>query len=366
MVFRTLKSTIFVLHAASIGGAQKAAISTALNLYRNGWDIQMLTINHKDKHHFGIDAMPWNDLNGPQSDDHWPWRIINPVKFIIRTLRLRQFLKNKSPDYVVSFLTTTNLMTLIASYSSQWNVIVSERSDPKLQVLRFPYKYLRKYLYKRAHVVTANTQAALDAMSGWVPDSKLVLIPNSINIKQCRKKYDVRNILSVGRLHYDKGHDVLIKAISILKQRANESRVTIIGDGHKKSDYEVLVDKLDLNNEVWLAGSREDVDQYYMQASIFILPSRLEGMPNALLEAMSFGLVCIVTDASPGPLTLIEDKVNGLVVNAGNAESLANAIEYIFNNPDEARKYGTSARQFVASHYSEEKTIAKWECLLNN
>ncbi len=87
---------------------------------------------------------------------------------------------------------------------------------------------------------------------------------------------------------------------------------------------------------------------YYNAADVFVLVSRYEGMPNALLEAMSFGLPVVVSDASPGPLEFVEHEVSGLVVPVENAEALESVLELLINDPELRHRLGETARRRVA------------------
>ena len=122
----------------------------------------------------------------------------------------------------------------------------------------------------------------------------------------------------------------------------------IVGDGPRKRSLCDQASLLDLSDRIEWIGWTSKIDRCYESAGIFVLPSRYEGVPNALLEAMSFGLPSIVTDASPGPLEYIVDGENGLVVPAGDVHYLASAIIRLTESRELRNRLGDSARARIA------------------
>ena len=103
-----------------------------------------------------------------------------------------------------------------------------------------------------------------------------------------------------------------------------------------------------------LNPSRKDIFDCIRTARLFVLPSDFEGMPNALMEAMSLGLPCVSADCRPGGArTLIEDGVNGLIVPMRNPQAMAEKIEYLLNNPEQAERVAKEARKLGETHTNE-------------
>ena len=141
----------------------------------------------------------------------------------------------------------------------------------------------------------------------------------------------------VSRLHQAKGIDILIDALSILKSKNKEYQVWIAGDGPEKGNLQSQARDLAVAQNIrWLGGMNELIS-LYQKASLFVLPSRREGMPNALLEAMSCGLPVIISNASPGPLEFVENGESGLIFESESSSSLAEAIDELMG--DDAKRY---------------------------
>jgi glycosyltransferase involved in cell wall biosynthesis len=116
--------------------------------------------------------------------------------------------------------------------------------------------------------------------------------------------------------------------------------VTLVGDGPERDRLEDLAQTLGLADVVVFEGFRSDPLAFMQRASIFALPSRFEGMPNALLEAMAAGLPAVVTDASPGPLEMVTDQIHGLVVPRNNPSCFAEALKCLIQSPELRVSYG--------------------------
>jgi glycosyltransferase involved in cell wall biosynthesis len=123
----------------------------------------------------------------------------------------------------------------------------------------------------------------------------------------------------------------------------------VVGDGPERSSLEELAEQLGVADRVSFLGFHSDPFCHLDVAAVFVLPSRFEGMPNALLEAMSLGLAVIVTDASPGPLEVVEHGVSGLVVPSDNPAALAAALFQLAGDPDLRCRLGAAAKERIVA-----------------
>ena len=137
-----------------------------------------------------------------------------------------------------------------------------------------------------------------------------------------------------------KAPDVLIEAFASFAQTAPDWRLHLAGDGPMAENLRTRAAVLGLTDTITFHGLVADPTPLFATCRIFVLPSRFEGTPNALLEAMANRLPCIVSDASPGPLRLIEQGVSGLVVATGSVESLADAMKKLSADEQLQRELG--------------------------
>jgi len=139
-----------------------------------------------------------------------------------------------------------------------------------------------------------------------------------------------RFILGVGRLSTVKGFDLLINAFA--QAAVEDTDLLIVGEGEDRDALNKLIYNLGLSQRIFLVGKKLNLQDYYSQASLFVLPSRNEGYPNALIEAMSFGCSCIATDCEFGPAEIIINEHNGLLVKTESIPALTEAMIRVLND----------------------------------
>ena len=280
-----------------------------------------------------------------------PWkseigRVINGIRDV-RILKKALFVAD-SP-VVLAFLTATNVKTILAAAGLDARIVVSERIDVEKQPKIWPWPLLRWGLYRYADAVTANSHGALRSMESFVPRSKRFFVPNPIGFTTASHPFPRRKkmILNVGRLAHQKAQDILLKAYARVVASRPEWKLTIIGYGPDKQTLYDQASSLNLLDHIEWIDWTSEIERYYETAGIFALPSRYEGTPNALLEAMSFGVPSVVTDGSPGPLEHISDGVNGLIVPVDDEFRLANALLRLTESKELRDRFGTAARQTI-------------------
>jgi GalNAc-alpha-(1->4)-GalNAc-alpha-(1->3)-diNAcBac-PP-undecaprenol alpha-1,4-N-acetyl-D-galactosaminyltransferase len=287
------------------------------------------------------------------------------LNLLLKTRRLRAKLTEIAPDVVLSFLTQTNVITILATRGLSVRTIISERNDPKLQHHRRRVELLRRLLYRWSDLVTANTHAALDSLQEYVPEGKLAFLPNPVAIPPARENasFTAPTYLSVGRLVPQKGIDTLLKASAEALQHLSGWRLAIIGDGPLRAQLQALAQELEIAERVDWLGQVSDPFPYLRAAQFFVSTSRFEGSPNALLEAMSCGLAAVVTDASPGPLELVGNGEAGIVVPANDVEATAAAIMRLATDGELRASLGKAAAQRSEPHRLD-TALATWRELI--
>jgi glycosyltransferase involved in cell wall biosynthesis len=282
---------------------------------------------------------------------------------------LRRALRRVESPLIVSLGMPVNIITLKASKGLKRRVVISERSDPTRPLRVKNWNALARKLYQNADLVTANTHGALRNLSDFVEDGKLAFVPNPLALSNGNGHASHTEsspqflILSVARLVWDKAQDVLLNAFAQLGDEFDEWRLAIIGDGRLSGDLRAQARRLGIAGRVDWHGIVDDPHAFYRTARIFALPSRVEGMPNALLEAMSCGLPVVVSDGAPGPLELGEAGVTGLVVPVNDAVALAAALRRLAADESLRKRLGEAARERV-SEYDLPHALAAWEAVV--
>ena len=282
---------------------------------------------------------------------------------------LERLLEHHCPRRVVSFLSRTNMRICSALWWRDCHLVVSERNDIRKQVLPFPWPRFRRLLYRRADVLTANTTGVMESLLPLFEARQLALLPNPLPMPEvpaaAGTARDREGFVTVARLVPQKGIDVLIRALGQTVGAARDWTLTVVGDGPEREALEFQAQQAGLKEQVQFLGFRSDPQKFLLQAGVFVLPSRFEGMPNALLEAMAAGLGVVVTDASPGPLEVVVNGVSGLVVPSDDPCALADALDRLAADPLLRERLGAAARDTLRQ--SDWPVVGPiWESLVNH
>jgi glycosyltransferase involved in cell wall biosynthesis len=205
------------------------------------------------------------------------------------------------------------------------------------------------------------------------PANRITVIPNAIHTEDYCVPVDRSDVLDelglaadqpvigcVGRLTYQKGFDVLLEALSRLKR--SDLQLLVVGTGELEGELQAQTEALGLARQVRFVGYRRDIPRLLNVLDLYVQPSRHEGMPNALLEAMASGRP-IVASAVDGNCELIQDGIDGWLVPPENAAALSNAIQTALSDKVEAQRRGRAARQH-AELFTVEHLVTSWETLL--
>lgn len=188
--------------------------------------------------------------------------------------------------------------------------------------------------------------------------TNVVCIPNPCSLDGEKTPISTKKekrVLAVGRLHREKGFDLLLQAWGRIEKAIPDYRLWIIGEGPQRDDLGHLIERMGLHHVV-LSGTTTEIAKEYAKASCFVLSSRYEGFSLALSEAMWSGLPCVAFDCPYGPRELIGDT-RGWLVKAGDVEELAQQIVYVTAHPEEAAERAHAAQAFARAQYGEEHVM---------
>ncbi|HXS04261.1 MAG TPA: glycosyltransferase [Rhodanobacter sp.] len=285
----------------------------------------------------------------------------------VRLRSLRRALRAAQPDAIISFTTTVNLLVVLAVRGWRVPVIVSERSFVGAQPPRGMWRLVYRTLYRRAAAVVAQTRRGAVDLEARL-SRPVVVIPNPVpDMPPAAARVAPYGrgqlVLAAGRLGVEKGFDILIDAFAMIAAEQPGWRLRIAGEGSARAALTEQIARHGLDGRVQLAGFDDDLPASMREADIFVLSSRYEGMPNALLEAMSLGLCCISSDCETGPREIIDSGSNGWLVPVADAPALAEALQMLMNDKTLRQRIGARAVEVRETH-SLRSVLARWDALV--
>ncbi len=346
---------LFVIPAVNYGGLAKMFLCVAENMARRKHEVTILTFREKwlenDNSIFHYVHLPLETTGG---------HIFNIFR---SSIALRRYIQKKKFQAIIAFSSAAQVRLVLGSWGSTSKLIFSNRGDPYFKeegLYRHLQKILSHWIFCRANAYVFQTLKVMKYYPTRV-QKRGTIIANPVTIPGIiNKRTNVqKRIVSVGRLYnLHKRQDLLIDAFKMIADRYQDYWLEFYGDG---PDEDMLRDRANPCSRIIFMGKTESISEKIKDASIFILTSDLEGIPNALIEAMALGLPCISTDfASGGAKLLIRDGVDGLLTSCGDVIALVRKMEQLLSNHEYAEQLGTNARD-VVERFSEEKIINQWE-----
>jgi GalNAc-alpha-(1->4)-GalNAc-alpha-(1->3)-diNAcBac-PP-undecaprenol alpha-1,4-N-acetyl-D-galactosaminyltransferase len=341
------------------GGAQGVVAKLAAHWVAQGLSVAVVTQESSEKDFFKVSPEVTRIVAGGLGS--FGGVAASVFRNIWRLFLLRRALKQADADVVFVFVGRTIIQTILASRGLRYRIIACERNDPAIQSLGRFWDWLRPLVYRRADIVTANSQGAINHLATYVPRPKLRLVRNPVRLYE-RVSGQKREpaFVVVGRLVAQKGHESILRAFASVASRLPDWRLWVIGQGKREVDLKVLSEELGISEFVDWYGLVPQPEPYYLRASVFVSASSYEGMPNAMLEAMSAGLPVIVSDASPGPLEMVHDQESGVVVPHGSGSRLSEAMFELANDAMLRDSLGSAGRAIV-EEFSEERVFEVWD-----
>lgn len=270
---------------------------------------------------------------------------INSKKILQKAQWFRRYVKNTTPEVVFSFLSPFNMFALISLWGCRIPVIVADRADPRFDPASPVLRGVRNILYRFADGLVVQTRSNLSYYSNQIK-AKSAVIYNPVFLQdyvgQALKHSSKKKIVSVGRLTSVKNQMMLIDAFARFVDKFDHYELVIYGEGEMRQSLEEHIKELELQDKVKLPGVQKNIFEHIVDAELFVLSSDNEGMPNALIEAMCLGLPCISTCVS-GAVDLIEDGVNGCLIEVGNKDGLAQKMIEMVENSSYSKQIAKEA-----------------------
>lgn len=271
-------------------------------------------------------------------------------------------IKQIKPDIIIGFWIHPLFYALISGAAKNIPLIYAERNDPDLDYSKIS-KLMRNVMLKKAKGVVFQTKGAQSYFNKKIYD-KSVIIHNPVYIDET--KYPIyddgkKRIVTVGRLNRQKNQKMLIQAFKEIIKEFPGYILEIYGEGPLKKELQHDIDNSILKNKVHLMGAFPDVLDRIYGASLFVLPSLYEGMPNALLEAMCLGIPVISSDCPcGGPAEIIENGINGFLFEVNNRQNLVRTMSSVLSLNRADKLYLQKNEKLICNSHSEKTIFTKW------
>ena len=335
-----MKVVFLVSHLLS-GGAERTVAYLSGYFAENGVDTTVLSVS--DEVFYSVSAPVKLRTLGISLGYKNP--IDRLLKIVKRVVCVRRAIKDIAPDVVFCMLPTMAKYLKKNRKKHTPKIILSERNNPL--VVGDNARAKKEKIFAAADGVVFQTERARDCFPENVR-KKGVVIPNAVGNPLC---YTVKAALekkkkfsAIGRLTDQKDYETLLKAFAEFLKTHEGYTLEIFGGGDK-TRYDALSKDLGIFKNVTFAGVDKNAIEKAANSTAFVMSSKYEGMPNALMEAMAIGLPCVSTDCPFGPRELIDDGVNGLLVPVGDHKALSDALAKVADDKEFAEKISQNARR---------------------
>ncbi len=362
----------FLIASQSAGGAERVA-----SLLCNAWSevghtVDILTFQHAETPvHFPLNPdVRHHPLDLVQESRSLPEFVRNNLH---RLLTLRRHLQQHRPDVLVSFITEANIIAILAAKSLRIPVVVSERTHPEFHQIGRLRGWFRSRTYRWADRLVVQTEnVAIWAKKHLKIEAAVIANPVRLNDfgksvgGEIGKDNRARKLLiAIGRLSPEKGYDLLLDSFGRLAALYPAWDLTVFGEGPGREALERQIQALGLTSRIFLPGTTQDVAGTLTAADLYVHPSRYEGYPNALVEALATGLCCVATDCPGASRELLRGGEFGLLVKVDCVDDLAAKLETAIGDAELRRRYAAKAPAAVR-HIDIATISAVWLDLLKD
>ena len=354
----------FLIGSLQKGGSERVLVNLTDYFISQGDRVTMVTTYRREVE-YPLNGKAHRILSDLTKEETTKYRIPN---FIRRFQKLRNIWKQERPDVIVSFIGKNNMMAILTARGLHIPVVVSVRGDPHEEYYSRWMRIAARYLFCQADRVILQTRQAMAFFPERV-QCKAVILKNPLNPAFLKPRYEgirEKTIVAVGRVDANKNHKMAIEAFAQIASAYPDYQLIIYGEGECRSDLQKMVRSLGLEKQIELPGSIDQVAEQIYKASVFLLTSHTEGVPNTLIEAMSMGLTVIATDCPcGGPAGLIQDGVNGFLIPVGDTGKLKDSLQKILNDLQMMEKIGREASK-TSAIYQPEIVNESWrKCLVS-
>ena len=296
--------------------------------------------------------------------DKW----INPGPGYLKLIpRLRRFIKKHEIDVIIDIDIVLDILSIPAARGLGTKIISWEHFNYNFESKSLYRRYILKYSVKRTdYIVTLTEGDKKMYMDHLNRRERISAIYNSAGEFEPAEAVEKEKwLISVGHLTPVKGIDYLAEVAALVLKKYPDWKWLVVGDGEQKEFLETFIEQNQLREQMILTGRVKDVSAYLNKAQIYVMTSRLEGMPLCLLEAKAFRLPSVSFDIATGPNEIIEDGINGYLVNAYDCEEMAQKLELLMGDASLRKQFSEHAQDNMEK-FQLASILKNWNMVLKN
>ena len=353
------------------GGMERVLANKANYLARRGYEVSIITTDQQGKPpYFELDHRIRQydlDINYMENGVQGLLQKIRTysIKQRLHKTRLTQLLKSLSADVVISMFDH--------EVSFLYKIYEGSRKVLEIHFSRFKrMQYGRKGMWgmvdrwrsawdrKVAQKYNAFVVLTEEDKRYWGKMPNISVIPNANSfVPSDQARLIDKRAIAVGRFDYQKGFERLIDIWGKIHQKHPDWRLDIFGHGPLQDVLQQQITGMRLDKVIRLCPPEKDIERVYLRSSMLLMTSRYEGLPMVLLEAQSCGLPLVSYACKCGPRDVIEDGINGFLIEEGDSETFVKQVSCLINNDELRQRMGNAGKQ-MAGKFSEDRIMAAW------
>jgi len=350
-----MKISLIISDISRVGGTERSVSTLANILSQKYEEVEIISVTKTDveKSYYEIDPKISMVFLG---NAPLPYNLGRKIKWSVSTVKsLRNYFKNNKSDIVISSGHNYNWLLPYIKTSKKMKIIACEHivysSIPKVSRLfmSLTYRFLDR--------IVVLSERARNSFNNY---PKVSVIPNAVPFEGKQESQLIDNqILIVGRLSTEKGLERLIPLGIHLRGNFPEWKIVVVGDGEERGKLESLIEEVNLTDTIKLMGMSADVQNYYLQSSIYIMTSHYEAFPMVLIEAQSFGLPIVAFDCPEGPSQIIVNEENGYLVKDDQIKDFIYKVSLLIEDESLRKRFGKNGK-LNSLKYSKENILMGW------
>lgn len=344
------------------GGTERvlSIIANELSKQKNKFNIHILSItNENNTSYFNLENEIKNDRILKSKDVNFKKQYFQVVKGI------RHYIKENNIDILIDVEVIASLFSIPATRFTKTKLISWEHFN----FYEDNGSHLRIYARKLAArfsncIITLTEHDKQNYLNNLDIKGKVEYIYNPIEeVDDVECNIKSKQIISVGRLTYQKGFDMLCDVAKVVLKDNKGWKWLILGDGEDKDKLRSKIKEYGLENKLILKGNVSNVEEYYKNSSLYVMTSRFEGLPMTLLEAKTYKLPIVSFNCLTGPSEIVKNNINGYLINPENVEAMSNKLNILMNDENKLKEFSNNA-QIDIEKFKLKPIIERWEKVL--